>query len=259
MSGVVARAAGALDQAASAIGRNADGIRFEGRPHSTWTKVSIAPLESGRPDTAMPVVATVDSHFRLGNVAADGVVELALPHESTLVMRAFNGGRKLPTTVEGTRLLVHDAVEGKLVVNTAMSSQTAPDLLRLEVDRVAVGDLAPRVVGGADIARPVPHYRTGEPQAEIGEHVIRVDESRGWELAQSSMPKAREDYVHPLDQSLQAHVAGAPDTPFTATLQYTGKVNGKTAEGAWPDLKRLTNQFGREIGAQIFHTLERLR
>jgi hypothetical protein len=226
-----------------------------GRPTSIFSTISVEAGKHGIPRTDAPALAVFDQTFRIGPpTAADGLLELRLPHEAMMLMSARSGGRELATTVKGTQLLIRHPGEGELSLRLAMES--APDRpLQFQVDRVLLDDVAARIERGAETVAPPLHFRTGEPQPDVTQHVVRFDE-RGWEVT-SPAKETLAKYVHPLTETVQSHFQTPRADPFTATANYSGRVNGgPKAEGPIADARRAGKGLMYAIGGRILQTIE---
>lgn len=253
-AGATGRAAG---RAVAQVADDTLRLGRDGRPSSIWTTLSAEAGAGGIPRTDIPALARSQQHFRLATDAVGGVVELRLPDARMLVMGARGDGRALAVQQQGVRLLVERPAGSDLAIDAAIASR--PDgPLKFQVDRLLVDDLAIRVVGGARTVAPPPHFRTGLPQPDVGRHVVRFDE-RGWEVTSSSLPRSASDYVHPIDETVQASFSGAREAPLTVVASYTGRVDGKAAEGPIASLRRGTRVLVRDLVGGLMHALEGVR
>lgn len=244
---------GGLAMEAIDAGRAAVG---SGRPRSLDISLATRVLDDVPAEEA-GAMAVVRQHFRLGE-AATGVVELQLP-AGMVPMKALAGpyGSPVRGSLDGARLLLEVPREGgNLTIQGAVSSLGSP-ALRADGATIELGDLAARVTHGAEVLPPPPHFRTGAAQPDELRVLLRSDD-RGWEFT-SPARRYAEDYVHPLDETVQAHFVQPREAPFTATATYTGKVDGRAAEGPVAELRRGTRRAIQDVGIRIVHGLEQLR
>lgn len=236
----------AIDAGRAAVG--------SGRPRSLDISLASRVLEDVPAEEA-GALAVVRQSFRLGE-ATTGVVELQLPN-GMVPMRAIIGGRPASGALDGTRLLLEVPREGGLLTLQGAVSSLGSSSIRSDGAIIELGDVAARVTRGAEVLPPPPHFRTGAQQPDELRVLLRSDD-RGWEL-QSHARRTAADYVHPLEENVQAHFALPRDEPFTAVARHTGRVEGRAAEGPVAELRRGTRRTIQDIGIRVVHGLEQLR
>jgi hypothetical protein len=230
-----------------------------GRPISAMVKLSVEAGEHGFPRHDVPALASIQQTFRIAPSAEQGIVELRLPSAQTAVLRAHagSGGQAITGSVEGDLLRLQlPAGTDRFSLDTAVAS-TPDGPLQLRYDRLHMADLTARIERGAEAVGQPANFRTGiVPPDERG--VLVSIAERGWELTESSLPRDRPDYVHPLTESLQASFEGPRDQAFTATAEYTGRVNGHASEGTIADVRRGAKRAYQGIGGLLVHLHEGL-
>lgn len=236
----------ALDAGRAAVG--------SGRPRAMDISLATRVLEDVPAEEA-GALAVVRQHFRIGE-AATGVIELQLP-PGMVPMKAMAGPYSAPVrgTLDGSRLLLEvprDA--GSLTLQAAVSSLGSTSI-RSDGAVIELGDLAARVTRGAEVLPLPPNSRTGAAQPDELRVLLRMDD-RGWELS-SATPRSGPDHVTRLDETVQAHFVGPRDEPFTATATYTGRVDGRAAEGPVAEARRGLRRVVNDVGIRIIHGLER--
>jgi hypothetical protein len=231
-----------------------------GRPISAMIELGIEAGEHGFPRHDVPVLAKIQQNFRITPSAEQGIVELRLPSAQTAVLRATGGAtsQALTGSVEGDLLRLHvPSGTDRFTLHTAL--QSTPDgPLQLQYDRLHMADLTARIERGATAEGLPPNFRTGIVPPDERDVIVKLG-SRGWELTESSLPRSAPDTVQPLTEELQATVHGPREQAFTATAEYTGRVEGHATEGPVANVRRGWRSTVNNVLGTGYHVLEGLR
>lgn len=236
----------ALDAGRAAVG--------SGRPRAMDISLAARVLEDVPAEEA-GALAVVRQYFHLGE-AATGVIELQLP-PGMVPMKALAGPLTAPVrgTLDGSRLLLEVPRDARNLTLQAAVSSLGSTSIRSDGTVIELGDLAARVTRGAEVLPLPPNPRTGAAQPDELRVLLRMDD-RGWELT-SPTPRSGPDYVSRLDERIQAHFAGPRDEPFRATATYTGRVDGRAAEGFVAEARRGLRRVVNDVGIRVVHGMER--
>jgi hypothetical protein len=227
-----------------------------GRAATTDITIAAEHAASGAVRSDVPVLATVHQSFRLAPQAQAGAIELRLTGEHSFVMHARDdAGRALRVAREGSRTLVERPAGMSRLTVTSAATSADPAALRMEFDRLHVGDLGARIHAGAQAVGPPAHFRTGQAQPDLQRVLLRFDQP-GWELGESSLGRAGADYVHPLTETRQVSLEGPRSQPVGLTASYTGRVDGHAATGRIADARRGARRVVQGIGATAAHLHE---